>query len=59
MSATGGTGGARGTPDMSGYRAAFLSAAALNLLGLYAATRVRDDDAADTIPSTHHRKTEE
>ncbi|MEU9209759.1 hypothetical protein AB0D27_17860 [Streptomyces sp. NPDC048415] len=35
---------------MSGYRAAFLALAALNLLGLYAATRVSDTDAARTIP---------
>jgi hypothetical protein len=36
-------------PGMSGYHAAFLALAALNLLGLYAATRVGDTDAASTI----------
>ncbi|MFF1625818.1 MDR family MFS transporter [Streptomyces sp. NPDC058272] len=39
-----------GTPGISGYRAAFLTVAALNLLGLYAATRVSDTEAASTIP---------
>jgi EmrB/QacA subfamily drug resistance transporter len=50
VTATGGTVGADGASDMSGYRAAFLTAAALNLLALYAATRVDDADAASTIP---------
>jgi EmrB/QacA subfamily drug resistance transporter len=50
VAATGGAAGAADAPDMSGYRAAFLTAAALNLLGLYAATRVSDADAASTIP---------
>jgi MFS family permease len=50
VTAAGGTVGAGGAPDMSGYRAAFLTAAALNLLALYAATRVDDADAASTIP---------
>ncbi|MCW2869694.1 DHA2 family efflux MFS transporter permease subunit [Actinacidiphila oryziradicis] len=50
VTATGGRATAGGAPDMSGYRAAFLTAAALNLLGLYAATRVSDADAASTIP---------
>ena len=43
-------GAAGGAPNLSGYRAAFLTAAALNLLALYAATRVADSDAAGTIP---------
>ncbi|MCX4975028.1 DHA2 family efflux MFS transporter permease subunit [Streptomyces sp. NBC_00620] len=51
VSATGGGSGTGSAPDMSGYRAAFLTAAALNLLGLYAATRVSDADAASTIPA--------
>ncbi|MFC9846226.1 MDR family MFS transporter [Streptomyces sp. NPDC060223] len=51
VSATGGASGAGSAPDMSGYRAAFLTAAAFNLLGLYAATRISDADAASTIPA--------
>ncbi|MFD4558445.1 DHA2 family efflux MFS transporter permease subunit [Streptomyces sp. NPDC058469] len=47
---TAGTAGAHTAPGMSGYRAAFLALAALNLLGLYAATRVSDTEAAATIP---------
>jgi hypothetical protein len=50
VTAAGGTAGGGDAPDMSGYRAAFLTVAALNLLGLYAATRVGDADAASTIP---------
>ncbi|MEU0948645.1 DHA2 family efflux MFS transporter permease subunit [Streptomyces canus] len=44
------TAGAGRTPGPSGYRAAFLTLAAINLLGLYAATRVSDREAASTIP---------
>ncbi|WP_210589157.1 DHA2 family efflux MFS transporter permease subunit [Streptomyces sp. GESEQ-35] len=51
VSASGSGGG-----DMSGYRAAFLTAAALNVLGLYAATRVSDSDAAPTIPQPRRRR---
>ncbi|MEV6112910.1 DHA2 family efflux MFS transporter permease subunit [Streptomyces sp. NPDC052109] len=46
----------------SGYRAAFLTLAAVNLLGLYAATRVSDTDAASTISppeETNHPKEKE
>jgi EmrB/QacA subfamily drug resistance transporter len=42
-----GTGHSTGT---SGYRPAFLTLAAVNLLGLYAASRVSDSEAASTIP---------
>ena len=55
VTATGGRATAGGAPDMSGYRAAFLTAAALNLLALYAATRVDDADAASTIPPRRAR----
>ncbi|MER5791435.1 DHA2 family efflux MFS transporter permease subunit [Streptomyces sp. NPDC001980] len=46
---TAGTAGDR-TAAGTGYRAAFLTLAAVNLLGLYAATRVSDSAAAHTIP---------
>jgi MFS family permease len=49
-SAVGGAATPGDAPDMFGYRAAFLTAAALNLLGLYAARRVNDTEAASTIP---------
>ncbi|MFE4669002.1 DHA2 family efflux MFS transporter permease subunit [Streptomyces sp. NPDC056716] len=45
-----GASGATGSGDTAGYRAAFLALAAVNLLGLYAATRVSDSDAASTVP---------
>ncbi|MFE4669007.1 MDR family MFS transporter [Streptomyces sp. NPDC056716] len=48
--------GSGGAADMAGYRAAFITAAALNLLGLYAATRVSDTDAAPTIPPPRGRR---
>ncbi|MFL4907870.1 MDR family MFS transporter [Streptomyces sp. MMS24-I2-30] len=47
---TAGTTGPHPSPGVSGYHAAFLTLAAVNLLGLYAATRVSDEDAASTIP---------
>ncbi|MEU2923545.1 DHA2 family efflux MFS transporter permease subunit [Streptomyces sp. NPDC007251] len=47
---TAGTTGTDTAPGISGYRAAFLALAALNLLGLYAATRVSDTEAAGTLP---------
>jgi MFS family permease len=52
VSVTGGaTGGGGHAPDLVAYRAAFLTAAALNLVGLYAARRVNDTEAASTIPA--------
>lgn len=42
--------GAGHSTGTSGYRAAFLTLAAVNLLGLYAASRVSDSEAAGTIP---------
>jgi len=40
----------------SAYRVAFLVAAAINLLGLWPARRVRSHDAANTIPPARPRK---
>jgi EmrB/QacA subfamily drug resistance transporter len=42
----------------SGYRAAFLAAAAITLFGLWPARRVRDGDAADTIPGPPKKKSQ-
>jgi EmrB/QacA subfamily drug resistance transporter len=42
--------------DPLAYRAAFLVAAAVALVGLLAARAVRDDDAANTIPGTSPEK---
>ncbi|MFK0159628.1 DHA2 family efflux MFS transporter permease subunit [Streptomyces sp. NPDC090499] len=38
-----------GSPALSGYRAAFLTLAAINVLGLYAACRISDAAAASTL----------
>jgi MFS family permease len=54
-----GAAGSGHAPDMSGYRAAFLTASALNLLGLYAATQVSDVEAANTIPPRRESKKRE
>jgi MFS family permease len=51
VSVTAGAIGPHGGPDAAAYRAAFLTIAAFNLLGLYAARRVNDEDAASTIPA--------
>jgi MFS family permease len=55
VSATGGVTGSGRPPDLMAYRAAFLTAAALNLLGLYASRRVSDAEAASTIPARRPR----
>ena len=55
VSVTAGTAGPHGGPDAAAYRVAFLIIAAFNLLGLYAARGVHDDDAASTIPARRQR----
>ncbi|MFE4964685.1 DHA2 family efflux MFS transporter permease subunit [Streptomyces sp. NPDC056660] len=49
-------GGDGPTAGAAGYRAAFLTLAAVNLLGLYAATRVSDRAAASTVPPPHGKR---
>jgi EmrB/QacA subfamily drug resistance transporter len=46
----------RPAPDLGAYRAAFLVAAAFSLLGIVFAARIRDQDAAPTIPDGRYRR---
>ncbi|MFJ6567623.1 MDR family MFS transporter [Streptomyces sp. NPDC091292] len=54
-----GTSGSGAGTTTDGYRIAFLTLAVLNLLGLYAATRVSDTDAASSIPRQPDRSIRE
>jgi EmrB/QacA subfamily drug resistance transporter len=49
------THGSHDAPDLNAYRAAFLAAAAICLLGLPAALAIRDSDAAGTIPAPRRK----
>jgi hypothetical protein len=43
--------------NTSSYRAAFLVAAVVCALAIFAAVRISDDDAADTVPARRRRPT--